>query len=93
MDAIKIASYVIITMLLLLVMPSTSILPLPESFVGALTSIFAFMKMIREWPILSVLFEGFNIYLWFLAAKITWNTVILLVSRFTDFELIEKFTI
>ena len=75
------------------VWPGIDILPLPTEFLALLNQIFALIRMVREWPIISEVIKGFNIYLWFLVFKISWNTFIFIVSRVKDLDGLKKLTI
>jgi hypothetical protein len=93
MNVLEIIAYWGILILVLIFLPSINILPLPTYFIDFLSTLFDFMKMIRAWPILRVLWQGFDILLWFLAIKLAWNLAIFAITLFEKFERIKKLKI
>jgi hypothetical protein len=89
----RIGVFVLILTGLIIFLPSVGILPLPVEFTDMLTSMFSLIKLVRTWPILDEFLKGFNIYLIFLGFKITWNTLLFLVSIIKDFEFLDKLKI
>lgn len=90
---LKISGYIVLVGIILAIMPGIGILPLPVQFTSMLTSMFTLVKLIRQWPIIRVVVQGFNIYMWFIVVKISWNTGIFIISRFEDFRQLRKLSI
>jgi len=93
MDIVLVTLWSGIGIILLTIMPGVDILPLSPDFIEFLTTTFTYVKMIREWPIFRVLFEGVNIYLWFLVIKFSWNLLIFILGSLSHSEFIKKLSI
>lgn len=93
MNVVNIVTYFGILIILITVLPSIGILPLPAEFLSLLSTTFSFIKMIREWPILDEVFKGFNILLWYIGIKIAWNLLIFVIGLWGEFERLKKLKI
>lgn len=90
---LKATIYFTIFSALMILMPGADVLPLNAQFTSILSTIFSLIKLARGWPIIDEFMKGFNIFMYFIAIKITWNTIIFILSRFEDLRTLRKLTI